>query len=125
MNLRLIIAFFSTAFPWRRDVKQDSLLLDLHLCLISEIFDKLDWPDQVVFSKTCNYFEDPVILIMYSLFQQPSGIPYPGFHWRRFSCDNCPSDYEFIMKENYRLQSNQFLYEHGSIKTMFNSAGTP
>ena len=100
-----------------------------------------------------HYFKDPVILMIHSLFQQPSGTPYPGFHRRKFSCDRCPSDYEFIMEDkmltviiwrdlgagtylddpcwrsqidtnkNYRLQSNQFLYEHGSIKTMFNSAG--
>ena len=337
MNLRRIIAFFSTASPWRRDVKQDSLLLNLPLCLISDIFDELDWPDKVVFSQTCrglwyplhskcistfrkatsedrlkyltmlsnvlldhyvcerccvlhlinpedvpgiwrslcwgtyhvpcplpelnesrlcfcrnysfgyrhgqlafkysrlggkavhqrylnnimrgfvrkenpsfqervqsdaftarpriirgklivrvryhffedlpkvsysnivmtpmsfcphhrmgglHYWKNPVILIIYSLFQQPSGTPYPGFHRRKFSCDRCPSDYEFIMKDcmltvsiwrdlgkgtyledpcwrsqidandDYRLRSNKFLYEHGSIESMFNSAGT-
>lgn len=345
MNLRRIIAVLSTASSWRRDVKQNSLLLNLPLCLICDIFDELDWPDKVVFSQTCRglwyhlhskcisifrkatsedrlkyltmlsnvlldhyvcerccvlhlinpeedvpgiyrprcrdtyhapcplsereegrvdssahyafgyrhvqlavkysrlggkavhqrylhrimrefaktgnppsswptriqsdaftarprivrgkfivraryhffqdlpkisysnivetpipfcphqyigplyYSEDPVVLIIGSLFQLPSGTPYPGFHQRKFSCDRCPSDYEFIMKgktltvfiwrdlgtgtyldedpcwrsqvdtdnANCRPQSNSFLplYEHGSIKTMFNSADTP
>lgn len=53
MNLRRIVAFLATASPWRRDVKQDSLLLNLPLCLISDIFDELDWPDKAVFSQTC------------------------------------------------------------------------
>ncbi len=99
-------------------------------------------------------WRDPVILIIQSLFQQPSGFPWPGFYRRSFSCDRCPSDYEIIMKDSkltifiwrdlgtetcledpcwrsqintiidYRLPSTDFLYEHGSIKTMFNSAGT-
>ena len=54
LNLRhKIIAFFSTICPWRGVVEQDLLLLNLPLCLILDVFDKLDWPDQVVFPQTC------------------------------------------------------------------------
>ena len=42
----------STSSP-NPDVEQDSLLLNMPLCLICNLFDELEWPDQVVFSQTC------------------------------------------------------------------------
>ena len=53
MDLRRIIAFLSYTILRKSAVKQTSLLLDLPLCIIYNIFDELRWSEKVTLSQTC------------------------------------------------------------------------